>query len=270
MEISTLNLTHMSVSSLSDYLDCSLLYKFSRVDKLPPEFKSDALIYGTAIHAVLAEFYEALREGRKVPVKELQNLFETHWERLARDREDIRYKPEKDYQTFLLEGKELLSAFHHNLPPDEGSIIAIEEPFTFWLEDLPIPVIGIYDLVLEDPAGVITIVDHKTTARAYSVSEVERNLQLTVYQMAAKANGFEDREILLRFDCLIKTKTPKFEQYYSTRSAFEEMKAVKKLKAVWHGISQGVFIPNEESWKCAGCAYKGYCEAWFAGGEDGD
>jgi putative RecB family exonuclease len=263
------NLTHLSVSAVSDYLDCGLLYKLSRVDKLLPEFKADALLFGTAIHAALAEFYQALRECRKMSAKELQEIFSAHWQRLAKDREDILYKNDKDFDTLLLEGKELLSAYHHQLPLDEGSIIAIEEAFTFWIEGLPIPIIGIYDLVLEDPAGVITIVDHKTTARAYSLGEVERNLQLTVYQMAARANGYEDREILLRLDCLIKTKTPRFEQFYSTRSAFEEMKAVKKILAVWQGISQGVFIPNEESWKCAGCAYKSACEAWFVGGEDG-
>jgi putative RecB family exonuclease len=39
-----------------------------------------------------------------------------------------------------------------------------------------------------------------------------------MYQIAAKQNGFADREILLRFDALIKTKTPKFEQYWTTRS----------------------------------------------------
>jgi len=32
-------------------------------------------------------------------------------------------------------------------------------------------------------------------------------MQLTVYQMSAKANGFKDRDILLKFDCLIKTKS---------------------------------------------------------------
>ena len=261
---------HLSVSSISDYMDCGLLYKFGRIDKLQPEGKSDALIYGTAVHAVLAEFYEALKDGKKMSAKMLAEIFESHWQRLAKDREDIQYKAEKNYDTLLLEGKELLSTFHQKLPEDEGSIIAIEEPFTFWLDDLPIPIIGVYDLVLEDVAGVITIVDHKTSGKAYSNSEVDRNFQLTVYHLAAKSNGFADREILLRFDCLIKTKTPKFEQYYSTRSDLEERKAIKKILAVWEGITKGVFIPNDESWKCGGCSFKKACEAWFAGDDHGE
>ena len=259
---------HLSVSSINDYLDCGLLFKFSRVDKLPPEFKADALVYGTAIHAVLAEFYEALKTGQKMSAKQLQEIFEIHWRRLAFEREDIKYKPEKDYDTLLLEGKELLAIFHQKLPEDEGEIIGIEQAFQFWLDGLPVPIIGAYDLVLEDPAEVITIVDHKTSGKAYANSEVERNFQLTVYHMAARANGFEDREILLRLDCLIKTKSPKFEQYYATRSEIEERKAIKKILAVYEGIQKGVFIPNDSSWKCAGCAYKKACENWFQGGGD--
>jgi len=261
---------HLSVSAISDYMDCGLLFKFSRVDRLAPEFKSDALLYGTAVHAVLAEFYEGLKTtGQKMTAKQLQEVFEIHWQRLALDREYIKYKPDKDYDTLLLEGKELLSIFHQKIPEDEGEIIGIEQAFQFWLDGLPIPIIGAYDLVLEDAAKIITIVDHKTTAKAYVNAEVDRNFQMTIYHMGARANGYEDREVLLRLDCLVKTKTPKFEQYYSTRSSVEEMKAARKILAVWDGITKGVFIPNDLSWKCAGCGYKKACQEWFEGGEYG-
>jgi putative RecB family exonuclease len=31
---------HLSASSVGDYIDCGLLYRFGRVDKIKPEFKS--------------------------------------------------------------------------------------------------------------------------------------------------------------------------------------------------------------------------------------
>ena len=94
---------------------------------------------------------------------------------------------------------------------------------------------------------------------------MDRNFQLTLYQIATKTNGYSDREILLRFDCLIKTKTPKFEQYYTTRSDLDEQRAARKIAEVWNGIEKGVFIPNDGSsnWKCKGCAYKKACDDWF-------
>ena len=48
---------HLSISGILEYVECGLLYKFGRIDKLPMEFKSDALEFGTAIHLVLAEYY---------------------------------------------------------------------------------------------------------------------------------------------------------------------------------------------------------------------
>ena len=57
---------------------------------------------------------------------------------------------------------------------------------------------------------------------------MDRNQQLTFYQMAARANGFNHREIVLKFDTLIKTKKPKFEQYYTVRSEIDEKRLIRK------------------------------------------
>jgi putative RecB family exonuclease len=73
------------------------------------------------------------------------------------------------------------------------------------------------DLVEEDSAGTIIITENKTSARAYSNSQIDQNLQLTVYQIAARSNGYKKREILLRIDCLIKTQVPNFKTYYTHR-----------------------------------------------------
>ena len=254
---------HLSASGISDYIDCGLLYKFGRIDKLEPEFVSAALLLGIAIHATLAEFYQSKMVGEKMDVKLLHNYFELHWAKCAYGRSDVKYKEGEDYNTLLMKGKELLSVYINDLPDDNFTIVGIEEPFSFEIEGLPVPVIGVFDLVLEDSSGVITIVDHKTSARSYSNSEIDNNMQLTIYQMAAKANGYAEREILLRFDALIKTKTPKFESYYTTRSEWDEKKTAKKIIKVWEGISKGIFIPNDTSWKCTNCAYKGACDEWF-------
>lgn len=37
---------------------------------------------------------------------------------------------------------------------------------------------------------------------------------------------------------------------------------MKKIRSVWEGITKGVFIPNDTSWKCTTCNYKSYCEQW--------
>jgi putative RecB family exonuclease len=97
---------------------------------------------------------------------------------------------------------------------------------------------------------------------------VDRNQQLTCYQMAARANGFSQREIVLKFDTLIKTKKPKFEQYYTVRTDIHEKRLIRKIQKVWEGINRGVFIPNDTSSKCPNCHYRQHCDEWFLKGGD--
>lgn len=255
---------HLSASGLNDYLECGLLYKFSRIDRLEPESISDSLVLGKAIHAVLAIFYRELKGGSRLTPKDLDEAFDHHWERLAHGRGDISYQPGKSFHTYREGGKALLAAFLEQLPQEDCEVCGIEQPFIFEMVGLPVPLIGIYDLVLEDPSGVITIVDHKTASKAYAMNEVNQNLQMTIYHLAAKTNGYGNREILLRLDCLIKTKVPKFEQYYTTRSPWDERRLIKKVLAVWDAIDKGVFLPNDTSWKCRGCGHKTACREWFA------
>ena len=49
---------HLSSSSINDYIDCGLLYKFGRIDRVPREFTADSLEFGTTIHRVLADVYQ--------------------------------------------------------------------------------------------------------------------------------------------------------------------------------------------------------------------
>ncbi len=260
---------HLSASAINDYLDCGLLYKLGRVLKLEPEIRPDALEFGSTIHKVLAEFYRYKLEGEILPLLDLHILFEALWKNVTEEHPDIAYKDGKDAAVLLREGKNLLSAYYQMLPRDEFRVLAIEEPFQFSLPNLPVPIIGVQDLIEEDESGAIVITDWKTSSRAYSEEEIDKNLQITIYHMAAKLNGYRDREILLRFDCLIKTKIPRFEQYYTTRSEIDEMRTAKKIRHVFEGISKGVFIPNDNSWKCKGCSFRKACDDWFLKEEQG-
>jgi len=264
MELSELRKSmHLSASSINDYIECGLLFKFGRIDKVPWESKSDALEFGTAIHLVLGEFYQNKMIGNRPSIKEIQESFENCWRKIAEGREDIKYSKDNDFESMLLKGKELLTVWYDKLPDDDFDVLAIEDAFSFYIPGIPVPLIGAMDLVEEDKSGTIIITDFKTSGKAYSIADVDKNMQLTLYQLAAKANGYSDREILLRFDCLIKTKKPKFEQYWTTRSEIDEKRVIKKIAQAWDGIKKGVFLPNDGSWKCKNCSYRKVCDEWF-------
>ena len=264
MELSELRKEmHLSASSINDYVECGLLFKFGRIDKVPWESKPDALEFGTVIHLVLEEFYQNKLIGNRMTIKEVHTRFDHFWRKNAEGREDIQYSKGNDFETLLLKGKELLTVWHDKLPDDDFQVLAIEDAFSFYIPGIPVPIIGAMDLIEEDESGTIIITDFKTSGKSYSIADVDKNNQLTIYQLAAKANGYADREILLRFDCLIKTKKPKFEQYYTVRTEIDEKRVMKKITQAWDGIKKEVFIPNDGSWKCNNCSYKTVCDEWF-------
>jgi putative RecB family exonuclease len=133
---------HLSVSAIEDYMECGLNYKFSRIDKLKTKYRADALVYGSTIHKVLAEFNQERLIGKIFTTTELQDLFEKYWKTNAKGQEDILYKKGKSFESLMHEGKELIRVFGENIENSgmqKHTVIAIEEPFEFHLQGVIIP-----------------------------------------------------------------------------------------------------------------------------------
>ena len=254
---------HLSSSSIESYMECSLSYRFSRIDKLKPEFKSDNMEFGICVHQTLADFHMERMMGTILQLDRLQEKFADHWTERAFDNTEIKYSDENSFDSLMELGKSLLSVYHDNFHEENTTVLAIEEPFIFTIDNLPIPIVGVMDLIEQDEKDNIIITDFKTPAKSYTEKEVNKNPQLLLYQMATRFSGYADRNIILKLDCLIKTKTPKFKRYYTARDRRDEIKAERKIQEVWKGITKGVFIPNDTSWKCNECFYKTACNDWY-------
>jgi putative RecB family exonuclease len=253
---------HLSFSAINEYLMCGLKYWFSRIEKISPEFIPDNLIFGKCVHQVLEEYNNCRLIGEIPPLPTLISIFETCWDK-AVEQGTIQYSKGKGYKSLRREGAALIKHFYENRHPDEYSILAIEEPFSLEIDGLSYPIIGIIDLIEEDDAGTVIITDYKTSSRSFSQSEVDSNLQLTLYQLAMEQNGYSSRDMLLKLDCLIKTQTPKHEQYYTVRAKEDIQRLLKIIQLVLKGISNEVFLPTSTSWMCTNCPYKSYCDQWL-------
>ncbi len=157
---------HLSASSIGDYIECGLLYKFGRIDRLPMEFVADAMYFGSVVNIVLAEYYQAKMTGDRMLLKDLHESFKDHWHRVAEGRTDIQYAPGKDFNTYLMQGVDLLTAWYSKMPDDDFKVFGIEEAFSFDLPGIPVPMIGAIDLIEEDESGTVIITDFKTAGRA--------------------------------------------------------------------------------------------------------
>ena len=54
------------------------------------------------------------------------------------------------------------------LQDDKFNILAIEEPFSFQIPGVEVPIIGAMDLIEEDESQTLIITDIKTSGRSYS------------------------------------------------------------------------------------------------------
>jgi putative RecB family exonuclease len=77
---------------INQYIDCGLAYRFAKVDKAKPESNPEALVFGSTIHACLAEYYACAGQGFSMPVDELTAAFERRWQSVAQKPGQVSFK----------------------------------------------------------------------------------------------------------------------------------------------------------------------------------
>jgi hypothetical protein len=55
---------HVSFTQLDAYLRCPLRYRFTYVDRIPPDFVPAALAFGSGIHGAVGYFYRQAQKGQ--------------------------------------------------------------------------------------------------------------------------------------------------------------------------------------------------------------
>ncbi len=169
----------LSATSISDYCDCPLKYKFQHVLKVPTTPQA-ALTFGNLMHATARHYFELRRKGPP-GFMEIEKFYSDHWRNLGFDDE---YQAE----TYRKAGLEQLRAFveRHNALPLNSAGIQMEQNFRLELEGVILE--GRIDQInLLDPVerGEVELVDYKT-GRPRTESDAEKSLQLSVYALAAK------------------------------------------------------------------------------------
>jgi putative RecB family exonuclease len=262
---------HVSHSQIFTYLNCSLKYRFMYVEARPPERVSIALPFGTAIHASLERYYRTIKEkGEGEPLTILQELFENHISQaFARIEAPIVFKKETPDQDAVIEtGNAMLKAFHEGVDLTGFEILEVERPLSSRLytdagQPTDFKLIGVLDLVLKDDTGRIIAVDNKTASKPYAQATVDDDNQLTCYASLLASNRYvlPTADVHCRFDVLRKLRQPKWEHYYTVRTAGQRRRFAKLASAVLAAIDRNVFIP-QPSWMCSDCAYAEACKAW--------
>ena len=257
---------HFSFSQLVTYLMCPMKYAHQYVYGTPWETRPAALPFGKAIHKTAESYYRTLMEtGEILPIDKLQDTFLAVFLGEA-DKGDIplSFKKGEDLETLKGMGKELVRLFHENAQPQK--IVAVEFPFSVKVPDLKnggdlsVRLEGVFDLVESDSEKTYAVVELKTAAQRFSSVRLEFDQQATVYSYAMNRMrvATSEKSCLVRYDVLLKTKKPAFEQYFVTRTEADHQRLIELINAVLRAIEERVFY-RKMDWQCNDCQFRKAC-----------
>jgi len=208
---------------------------------------------GRCIHSTIEELYRRrINRERGVYEDTLKEYFASTWERESTETDFTKDESSGELKD---EGVKLVDKYLLDIAPTVKPK-EIEKKFELTFENVPYTLKGIIDLIEEDG----TIVDHKCSKRSPIQTEVDRDIQLSAYTLAY-GSLYEKKPKGLRYDYIVRNKSPKTIQCVTTRSQRALDRFLKLIGYVAKSIEQGIFYPNE-SMMCKGCAYKLLCDRW--------
>jgi DNA helicase II / ATP-dependent DNA helicase PcrA len=234
----------LNPSAVDSYRRCPQKYLFSYLWSLQEGAKA-TLTFGRVMHATIRRVMAEFKKGNRLPFEEVQRLFETEWSTAGF---------EDDYQEgeYRKDGLEQLRALHQSVFDQTPEILELEKTFALPVEN-NVVLKGRIDQINSLGRGDVEIVDYKT-GKAKKETEARRDLQLSIYAIAAK-EIFELNPARLVFHYLQDNSRQE-----TTRSAKQLDEAQKIVQEAAADIRARSF-PAKEGFICRSCAYRPICPA---------
>ena len=234
----------LNPSAVDSYRRCPQKYLFAYLWSLQEGAKA-TLTFGRVMHSTIRRVMAEFKKGNRLPFEEVQRLFETEWS--AAGFED-------DYQEgeYKKDGLEQLRALHHTVVQETPEILELEKTFALPVEN-NVVLKGRIDQINSLGRGDVEIVDYKT-GKAKKETEARRDLQLSIYAIAAK-EILELNPARLVFHYLQDNSRQE-----TTRTAKQLEEAQEIVQEVAADIRARSF-PAKEGFICRSCAYRPICPA---------
>lgn len=231
----------LSYTQISMYQDCPLQYKLRYIEGLRPKDKW-YFSFGSTLHQCAESFFRV-----KVPppmsLEELLATYEKNW--ISKG-----YESAEDEAKYKDYGRQLLTAFWQIHYPSFKLPIAVERKFFIDIDGIKLT--GFIDRVDKLDSGGLAIVDYKSGQSLFTKEDMEKNLQLTLYQMAVEETWQLPVEKLVLYH--LRSNTP---CSCLARPPAMIQDARNVVTAVAEGISSGDF-PATENQFCP-CDFAEHC-----------
>jgi RecB family exonuclease len=185
----------LSYTQISQYQSCPLCYKLQYIEGLKSKDKW-YFSFGSAIHAC-AEYFFRVKVPPPPSRDELREFYLANW--LSEGYQSA--EEEARYQAY---GWEILSRFWEIHNADFRMPFAVERMFYIDIEEVKLR--GYIDRVDKLDSGGLSIVDYKTNQEPFATEYLERDLQLTLYQLAVEQTWHLPVEKLTLYHC--RSNTP--------------------------------------------------------------
>ena len=258
----------ISYSSLENFKQCPLKYKFSQIDKMK-EPKSKEAIFGIYIHKVLRWFYQ--KDPHFPTLDALLKYYRDYWPRKT---EGFEWKDSEEEKSYFKEGLRILEEFYNKNIPHKTAILDLETRFEVVIDENPGKpngkhiLTGVIDRIDKLPDGTVEIIDYKTGKRMPSQNALDKNDQLSLYAIGLKSRWPRTKIKDLRLSLYFL----KFNERINTKRTEKELKEVKnKIIELIHRIEKSNFEPHS-SVLCGWCGYRNICPIWrhFYENEEGN
>ena len=255
---------HWSFSALNQFLNiCSLQYAFQRVYRLPQAFTAVSLAFGSAYHRTLEWLALTRKEGAAPTAADAGARFRDFWDRQIQEEPNVRLEEGMTRAEYGEQGAGLVEAYLQSLDPGE-EVLSVSEAFAVPLVDaaggvLEKPLVGELDCVVRQ-RGNVTVVDWKTSARRWPKDQADKSLQPHAYLYGYRQLHHVD--VPMRFDVVVKNKTPVCEQHVTRRTSDQFHRFVELVKRIDAMIQAEHFLPSEQGHYCGGCPFQEACRAW--------
>jgi len=251
-DIPKVHLNFLSYSQIETFKICPLHYKLKYLLKVPTH-PSASQSFGTSIHAALKDFFLLVKSGQKPSEKLLFKLLADNW-----IGDGFRNKSHE--KKFFEKGKVYLAGFLKESFDAKNLPVSLEKPFVIPLGGEGLKVGGKIDRVDALPDGSVEIIDYKTGATIPSQREVDRNLQLSIYALAAvsiKEPPFDKEPKKVKLSLYFLDQQQKFS---TVRTEIELEEAQKEILEWKKKIEKSDFTCSG-NYLCRDCEYKLMCSS---------
>jgi hypothetical protein len=234
------------------------------VELVEPAFRPFALSLGTAFHTVIGHHLSHSTHEQPVPREELRDLLRHELEaEVTKDGIPVLFDDEEaNLATSTDRAILMLDAFLDKVQlPDE--VLGVEVPFVLELahpvtgEVASIPLIGAVDAIVMEH-GAPGVWELKTAAKRRSADQLEYDLQMTAYSMAARELGHDDPELKLLVTT--KTKAPDVQVERLVRHRADKHEFAETALTVLAAVNAGIDY-RVRGWACKTCGHAGACGA---------